>query len=182
MTEVPTSAAALRLGAAVASVLERDLAGLRREIEAYAVEADLWKLPPGLPNSAGTLALHIAGNLQHFIGRYFAGTGYVRDRPAEFSRRNVPRAELLREIDAALAAVRSGLSGPSPTLLSEDYPEPIAGMTVGTGEYLVHLATHLAYHLGQIDYHRRVVTGSTTGVGAVRPADLTSARATGQTA
>ena len=182
MTQQPTSDAAVRLGAAVASVLERDLAGLRREVEAYADEADLWRMVPGLPNSAGTLALHIAGNLQHFIGRHLAGTGYIRDRPAEFSRRNVPRVELLREIDAARAAVRSGLSRSSPTLLSEEYPEPIAGMTVATGEYLVHLATHLAYHLGQVDFHRRMVTGNTAGVGAVRPADLASARATGQTA
>jgi len=182
MTGDQTSHGAVQLGAAVASVLDRDLAGLRREIEAYADEADLWSLVPGLPNSAGTLALHLAGNIQHFIGRYFAGTGYVRDRPAEFSRRNVPRAELLREIDAAREAVRSGLFHPSPALLSKDYPESVAGMAVETGEYLVHLATHLAYHLGQIDYHRRVITGGTDGIGAVRPAELKSARPTGQTA
>ena len=182
MTGDQTSHDAVQLGAAVASVLDRDLAALRREVEAYADEADLWRLAPGLPNSAGTLVLHLAGNLQHFIGRYFAGTTYRRDRPAEFSRRNVPRAELLREIDAAREAVRSGLSRPSPALLSEDYPESVAGMVVGTGEYLVHLATHLAYHLGQIDYHRRVITGSTEGVGAVQAAELKSARATGQTA
>ena len=177
------SEAAVLLGAAVASVLERDLAALQREIEAYPDEADLWRLVPGLPNSAGTLALHLAGNLQHFIGRYFADTGYVRDRPAEFSRRNVPRAELLREIEAAREAVKAGLSQPrAATLLLEDYPEPIAGMTVVTGEYLVHLATHLTYHLGQIDYHRRVVTGNAAGVGAVRPVELKSARAAGQSA
>jgi len=176
------SESAVMLGAAVAAVMERDLAALRREVEAYSDEADLWRTVPGLANSAGTLALHLAGNLQHYVGRYFADTGYVRDRPAEFSRRNVPRAELLREIDAAREAVRSGLSRLTPALLQEDYPEPIAGMTVATGEYLVHLATHLTYHLGQIDYHRRVVTGNSAGVGAVGPAVLKSARAAGQSA
>jgi uncharacterized damage-inducible protein DinB len=132
---------------------------------------------PGLPNSAGTLALHLAGNLQHFIGRNLGATDYVRDRPAEFARRNVPRAELLREIDAARAAVTLGLSRLSPPQLAEEYPEAIADMRVLTGEYLVHLATHFAYHLGQLDYHRRVVTGNPTGAGAVRPAELSSARA-----
>ena len=165
------------LGAAVAAVMERDLAALQREVEAYSDETDLWRVGPGLPNSAGTLALHLAGNLQHYIGRYFADTGYVRDRPAEFSRRNVPRAELLREIEAAREAVKTGLSRLPATLLLGDYPEPIAGMTVATGEYLVHLATHLTYHLGQLDYHRRVVTGNSAGVGAVRPVELSSARA-----
>src|SRR3954453_232368 len=142
------SEAAIMLGAAVAVVMERDLAALQREVEAYPDEHDLWRSVPGLPNSGGTLALHLAGNLQHFIGRYFAGTSYIRDRPAEFSRRNVPRAELLREIDAARDVVRSGLSRPSPALQSEDYPESVAGMAVATGEYLVHLATDLAYLLG----------------------------------
>jgi uncharacterized damage-inducible protein DinB len=162
---------------AVAGMLERDLAALRREVEAYADEADLWRLVPGLPNSAGTLALHIAGNLQHFIGRQLGSTAYVRDRPAEFSRRNVPRVELLREIEAARTAVHSTLLQSSPSLFPDDYPEPIVGMTVDTGEYLVHLATHLAYHLGQIDSHRRIVTGNPAGVGAVRPTELRSARA-----
>jgi hypothetical protein len=171
---------AFAVGAAVAGILERDLAALRREVEAYPDERDLWRLAPGLPNSAGTLALHIAGNLQHFIGRHLAGTAYVRDRPAEFSRRDVSRAELLREIEAARAAVLSGLGQPSPGGFTDDYPEPIAGMTVDTGEYLVHLATHLAYHLGQIDYHRRIVTGDSAGVGAVKPTELRSARAAGQ--
>src|SRR3954470_3090496 len=173
---------AVLLGAAVAVVIDRDLAALRRELEAYPDEHDLWRSVPGLPNSGGTLALHLAGNLQHFIGRYFADTGYVRDRPAEFSRRNVPRAELLREIEAAREAVRTGLSRPTATPLQKDYPEPIAGMTVATGEYLVHLATHLTYHLGQLDSHRRVVPGTSAGIGAGRPAERKSARAAGQSA
>src|SRR6188474_289172 len=128
---------AVLLGAAVAAIMERDLTALQREVDAYPDEADLWRLVPGLPNSGGTLALHLAGNLQHFIGRHFADTGYVRDRPAEFSRRNVPRAELLRDIEAAREAVRAGLSRLTAALLQEDYPEPIAGMTIATGEYLV---------------------------------------------
>src|SRR3989442_9068567 len=93
----------------IAAILRRDLGALRREIEAYADDRDLWRVAPGISNCAGTLALHLAGNIQFFIGAVLGGTGYVRDRDAEFARRDIPRAELLREIDAALAAVERGM-------------------------------------------------------------------------
>ncbi|HYF40661.1 MAG TPA: DinB family protein [Gemmatimonadales bacterium] len=162
---------------AVGSILDRDLRALGREVEAYQDEADLWRAVPGISNSAGTLALHLAGNLQHFIGACLGGSGYVRDRAAEFSRRNVDRAELLREVEAARAAVKAALSKLAPSQLLADFPEPIAETRIRTGDYLIHLATHFAYHLGQVDYHRRVVTGSDTTVGAMRPTELSSARA-----
>jgi uncharacterized damage-inducible protein DinB len=162
--------------AAIGSILERDLAALGREVAAFPDESQLWITLPGVPNSAGNLALHLAGNLQHFFGAVLGGTGYVRNRPAEFSRRNVPRVELLAEIEAARQAVRAALSRLSPDQLTAEYPETIGGSRVLTGEYLLHLLTHATYHLGQIDYLRRVITGSDQGVGAVRPADLGSAR------
>jgi uncharacterized damage-inducible protein DinB len=164
--------------AAIGSILERDLAALGREVAAFADDSQLWVTLPGVPNSAGNLALHLAGNLQHFFGAVLGGTGYIRNRPAEFSRRNVPRVELLAEIEAARQAVRTALSRLSPDQLTAEYPETIAGTRVVTGEYLVHLLTHTTYHLGQIDYLRRVITGSDQGVGAVRPAELGSARQT----
>jgi uncharacterized damage-inducible protein DinB len=165
-----------RLASTIAAILDRDLRTLRREVEAYADERDLWRTAPGTPNVAGTLVLHLAGNLQHYIGACLGGSGYVRDRAAEFARRDVPRAELIREIEAARAAVTTALAGLTEKRLAGDFPEPIADRRVATGEYLVHLATHFAYHLGQIDYHRRLVTGNRDGVGAMRPAELSSAR------
>src|SRR5262245_21734885 len=93
------------LSYAVAAILIRDLKSLRREIEAYPEERMIWETPPGISNSAGTLTLHLAGNLQHYVGRHLGGSSYVRDRPAEFARRNVARAELLAEIAAAERAV-----------------------------------------------------------------------------
>jgi hypothetical protein len=164
------------LTSAIGSILERDLDALRREVEAFPGEPELWMKVPGISNSAGTLALHLAGNLQHFFGAQLGETGYVRNRPAEFSRRDLPRADLLREIEAAREAVRAGLKRLTPAQLTAEYPETIAGSRVATGEYLLHLATHFAYHLGQIDYLRRMVTGSETVVGAMRPEDLSSAR------
>ena len=160
---------------AIGSILDRDLRALQREVDAYADEADLWRVVPGTTNSAGTLVLHLAGNLQHFFGARLGRTGYVRDRPAEFSRR-VERAELLREIEAAQAAVSAALARLTPSQLTAEFPESVADARLTTGEYLLHLVTHCAYHLGQIDYHRRAVTRSETTIGAMRPGELSSAR------
>ena len=165
---------AVSLLAAVTAILDRDLGALRRMIEVYPDERDLWRLPPGLTNSAGTLALHLAGNLQHYFGARLGATGYVRDRPAEFASRDVPRAAILREIEAARDAVR--LVSQRGVDLDSEYPEVIGDVRVNTGEYLIHLVSHFGYHLGQIDYHRRVVTGQTVGVNAVRVAELGSAQ------
>jgi uncharacterized damage-inducible protein DinB len=165
-----------------AGVIVRDLKAVRRELEAYADERDLWRLPPGIANSAGTLALHLAGNLQHFIGGVLGKTGYRRDRAAEFSRRDVPRAEIVAQIEAAVIAVEQGLAQVSEAALAAEFPERIAGRTVTTGEWLVHLAAHLGYHLGQVDYHRRLVTGRGETVGALAIPELRTARRLPETA
>ena len=156
----------------VIAVLRRELGAVRRTIEVYPDDASVWAERPGLPNVGGTLVLHIAGNLQHFVGAVLGGSGYVRDRDAEFARRGVPRAELLAEVDAAIRAVERGVAAVSDGALAAPYPEKIAGRSVTTGDFLVHLATHLAYHLGQLDYHRRVVTGDRQGIGAIAPVEL----------
>ena len=162
--------------AAVAAILDRDLQALAREVEAYPDDASLWQLPEGVINSAGTLVLHLTGNIQHFIGARLAGTGFVRDRPAEFSARGVSRAALLRQIEAARSAVRSAAERLTGEALELDYPEGVGGMRVVTGEYLIHLVSHFDYHLGQVDYHRRVVTRDSRGVDAIRTGELSSAR------
>jgi uncharacterized damage-inducible protein DinB len=161
---------------AVSAILDRDLRALAREVEAYPDDAAVWQTPEGVSNSAGTLVLHLAGNIQHFLGADLAGSGFVRDRPAEFSARGVPRAALLRQIEAARRAVRSARDTTTDEGLDADFPEIVGGMRVKAGEYLVHLVSHFAYHLGQVDYHRRMVTRHNRGVDAVRPTELASAR------
>lgn len=160
------------LRSSVHAVLRRELAAVRRTIEAYSDDASLWVVRDGLPNAGGTLVLHIAGNLQHYLGGILGGSGYVRDREAEFSRRGEPREVLLTEIDSAVAAVDRGLMALPDDQLAVAFPEPLAGRTVATGDMLVHLAAHLAYHLGQLDYHRRTVTGNRESVGALSVREL----------
>lgn len=157
-------------------VIVRDLKALEREVEAYPDDASLWRTPPGIANSGGTLALHLCGNVQHFFGAVLGGSGYVRDRAAEFNRRDVPRGEIAAQIQAAVAAAELGLAKAGDPVMARDYPEQIAGHTVVTGEWLVHLVAHLGYHLGQVDYHRRLVTGKGETVRAMATPELRTAR------
>lgn len=139
------------------AVLVRELKAVRREVEAYPDEQSVWKEAPGIANTAGTLVLHLCGNLRHFVGAVLGGHPYQRDRDAEFNRRDVPRADLLKELDAAIEAVDDALSRPEDARLSARYPMAIGGRLVTTSQFLVHLVAHLGYHLGQIDYHRRML-------------------------
>lgn len=163
----------------IGGMMRRELVSLRKEIEAYPSDPDLWKPVPGISNSGGTLALHLAGNLRHFIGAVLGGTGYRRNRDAEFAARDLSRAELIREVDDAIAVVDRTFAGLTDAILTTDYPEKVANVRLKTGDFLVHLESHLAYHLGQVDYHRRMATGSTVTVGTVSPARLVSAVAEG---
>lgn len=158
----------------VERTMVRELAAMRRTVEAYPDDASVWIQPPGIPNAGGTLVLHVAGNLRHFVGHVLGGPEYRRDREAEFARRNVSRHELLSELDAASEAVQRTLASLTEHTLASPFPQMIADRTLLTSDVLVHLATHLAYHLGQLDYHRRLVTGDTRGVAAMSPAELAS--------
>jgi hypothetical protein len=136
----------------------------------------VWRTAPGIANSAGTLVLHLAGNLRYYVGTKLGGGDYQRDRPAEFSRRDVPRRELLAEIEKAAQAVERTLPRLSDHAMAADFPEAIGGRVVRTDEFLVHLAVHLSWHLGQLDYHRRLVTGDGGKIGAIGIGELATAR------
>ena len=136
---------------------ERDLNKLRDEIMQFTDEADLWKTGEGVTNSAGNLCQHLTGNLQHFFGAVLGSSGYVRDRDAEFASKTATRAELLADIDSALASVKNTLANLTDEDFSKTYPIEVFGHPMTTGYFLTHLATHFNYHLGQINYHRRLL-------------------------
>lgn len=156
-------------------IIGRDLRALRRELLAYDDERDIWVIPAGISNSAGTLALHLAGNLRHFLGARLGGSGYARDRGSEFADRDVPRSELIDRIGRAEAEVVSALDALPPAAPPAPFPQDLGGTRVRTDDFLLHLVTHLAYHLGQVDYHRRLVTGANSGVGAMAIPELWTA-------
>jgi hypothetical protein len=159
------------------AILARELRALRREVEAYPDDESPWALPPGAPNATGTLVLHLAGNLRHFVGAQLGATGYLRDRDAEFATRALTRAELCAQIDDAVLAVERTLGALDDDALDAPYPIAAGAWRGPTGEWLAHLVAHTAYHLGQVDYHRRLVTGDGRSAGALALGELPSARA-----
>ena len=146
------------VSASLAALMTRDLDRLSDEVMAYPNEAALWRLAGGIANSGGTLALHLAGNLQHFIGTELGKTDYVRDRDREFSARGVPRADVTEAISAARAVVEEVVGSLSDDALQGPWPgrSPLGdGATVFS--MLLHLSGHLMYHTGQVNYHRRLL-------------------------
>ncbi|MCI1187678.1 DinB family protein [Hymenobacter sp. DH14] len=137
----------------------RDLSRLHQEIEAYHDETQIWHIDKEIANSAGNLCLHLVGNLTTYISSTLGGVAYTRDRDGEFSLKGVPRAELIRQIETTREQVEQALSRLPADDLAAEYPLLVFDRKTSTEYFLVHLATHLAYHLGQINYHRRLLDG-----------------------
>ncbi|MGL4612051.1 MAG: DinB family protein [Trueperaceae bacterium] len=152
----------------------REVATLERELDLYPDDKSVWKELPGLPNPGGTLFLHLAGSLQHFFGATLGKSEYVRDRAAEFSKRDVPRSEIKGELSRARQGVQAGFANLTEESLGQVFPVQYADAEVSTQLTLLQFSSHLAYHLGQIDYHRRVVTGSSASANAIAASDFTN--------
>lgn len=127
------------------------------ELESFPSEESIWQVPAGIANSPGNLALHITGNLNHFIGAVLGKTGYIRERELEFSRKDVPRAVLiagLRDAQTLVVGILADLDGNKKLA---DYPDSFKGRTLSIDDALSHLLAHLAYHTGQVNYLRRIL-------------------------
>jgi len=136
---------------------KRDLNKLKEEIRLYKKEENIWVTDKAIANSAGNLCLHLVGNLSAFIGAVLGNSGYVRNRDAEFSLKNIPRDQLIKQVEETITAVDSALEKLEQSQLDELYPMKVFEDDMTTGYFLVHLAMHLGYHLGQINYHRRLL-------------------------
>jgi len=139
------------------SLFNRDLNKLKAEIELYENENQIWLIDKNISNSAGNLCLHLIGNINTYIGAELGKTGYIRDRPLEFSLKDIPRSELISKINDTILVVNNTLDTLTENDLEVIYPQIVFEKEMTTGFFLVHLATHLAYHLGQINYHRRLI-------------------------
>jgi hypothetical protein len=153
-------------------LLRRDLRCFIREVEAFPDDATLWRTLPGISNSAGNLALHVAGNLRHFVGTVLGGTGFARQRDQEFAQREGTRAEVIALLEATVAEIETGLEPLTPETLAQPYPQVLLGHQPLTERFLLHLSTHLAFHLGQAGYLRRALTGEAGATGGMSIADL----------
>ena len=152
----------------LAALFARDLTRLAQQLRAFPDTTTVWQTVPGVTNAAGTLALHLEGNLREYVGRLLGHIAYHRDRPLEFSARGVDRDELVARIETVRDMVSRVMRALSADALGDTYPEPYDGASLSTRQFLIHLLAHLNYHLGQVDYLRRV----TTGHGAISLATL----------
>lgn len=147
------------LAADLAVLMDRDLEHLETELSAYPDDESVWRVGGSTKNSAGTLTLHLVGNLEAFVGAVFGDTGYVRDRDAEFTVRDLPRTELLERVGTCRRHVADALPRISDEAMLEPFPSkmppPFRGWS--THRFLTHLSSHFLWHLGQIDYHRRLL-------------------------
>ena len=143
----------------IAELFHRDLERLLQELRAFPDTSSIWQTGPGVSNAAGTLALHLEGNLREFIGRQLGHIDYTRQRPLEFSTRDVARDDLIARIEAVKSSIPQVIGMLSDAQLDASFPEEMNGRRMSTRLMLMHLATHFNYHLGQVDYLRRFVTG-----------------------
>ncbi|HVA98552.1 MAG TPA: DinB family protein [Bacteroidia bacterium] len=134
----------------------RDLTKLKEEIQSYTDEKELWKISGDVKNSAGNLCLHLLGNLNHFIGFAIGNTNYIREREKEFSEKNIPAAQLILTIDKTILMIEKTFSSLTENDFQKKYPLQTPLKEPSIEEFMVHLLTHLNYHLGQINYHRRL--------------------------
>ena len=143
------------LNQAISAGLEtryKKLANTLHDLAAPLTDEQFWTRPFQFGNSFGHLVLHLTGNLNYYIGTQIAQTGYVRDRPREFSETARPsKAETLKKFDDAIAVVLKAIRSQSP----EDWSKPYAA--VGSDardrfDMVLQCATHLHHHMGQMIY------------------------------
>jgi len=157
----------------VRTLLTRELEAFAREIELLPDDDTLWKVAGGVTNSCGNLALHVAGNLQAYVGCVLGGSDYVRDREREFSTRSGSREAVVAELRRAAAAIDTALRGLDPARLDEPFPVALGSVQPRIGVLLLHLLSHTGFHLGQAGYLRRILTGNPATSGALPMTTLT---------
>ena len=149
----------MNISTEASALFARDLGRLARQLDAFD-DAHLWRVVPGVTNSAGNLMLHLVGNLREFIGRQIGGVDYTRDRAREFGARDVPRGAIAADLATLKALIPQVLKELAPDRWDAAFPENVLGTPMTNRQFVMHLYGHLNYHLGQIDYLRRALSGS----------------------
>jgi hypothetical protein len=142
----------------LAALFSRDLTRLIQELQAFPSDETLWERAPGVKNSAGNLVLHLEGNLREYVGRQLGRVDYSRARDREFTLTGVSRDDLVQRMEQVRVLVVKVVSQLSDRELAASYPERVLETTLSAHDFLVHLHGHLNFHLGQIDYLRRILT------------------------
>lgn len=149
----------MSIGTQFSALFARDLSRLARQLDAFD-DRHLWQVLPGVTNAAGNLMLHLNGNLREYIGRQLGLVAFTRDRAREFGATDVPRAELVASLAELQTLIPGVLQQFTDDGWDEMFPENVLGTPVSNRQFVIHLYGHLNYHLGQIDYLRRALSGS----------------------
>lgn len=139
------------------NLFDRDLNKLKNELKRYKNEENIWKVSGDITNSAGTLTVHLIGNLKYYIGAVMGNSGYVRDRDAEFSTFHVPKESLLEQLDDTIQEISHAILMFSEDKFDSNYPHIVFDEPMTYEYFMFHLVSHLNYHLGQVNYHRRLL-------------------------
>ena len=131
----------------------------KEELLAYADEENLWVIRGEIKNSSGHLAQHLAGNLKLFVGKVMGGIDYTRERDREFNERQFTREQLVGLLEETAAIIEQSLTGKDAAFFDLPFPHEVVSIKEGqtNGFMLTYLYAHLNYHLGQINYHRRLI-------------------------
>jgi hypothetical protein len=142
----------------LAALYRRDLTRLLQQLRAFeGNENALWQTLPGVTNSAGHLILHLEGNLREYVGRRLGSRPYIRQRDQEFAAAHVPLSDLANRIEDLRVIVPEVIEALEPSVLEAVFPDKFRGFDLSTNQYLIHTLSHFNYHLGQIDYLRRIL-------------------------
>ncbi len=156
----------------IAALFERDLTRLLKEVQAFPDDETLWRTLPGVTNSAGTLVLHLEGNLREYVGRLLGDQAYQRQRELEFSTTGLPASDLSQRVTALGQQIPAVIRTLPVDRLSGQYPVQVFGAPITTQQFLVHLHGHFNYHLGQINYLRRIARDFQIGPDSVASVPL----------
>ena len=116
-------------------------------------DAQFWKKPFAFGNSFGHLVLHLAGNLNYYIGAGIAATGYVRDRVREFSETARPsKHEVMKRFAEAVAMVARTARAQSEADWARKYIAVREEDAENRFNIFLRCATHLHLHVGQMIY------------------------------
>jgi hypothetical protein len=142
------------LNSVLANFYERDIRKLIEEVNLFRNEENLWRTQGAVKNASGNLVLHIIGGTNHLIGATLAHTGYIRNRDQEFIKKGVARIELVAQLEALIPLINETLAALN---MDAEYSIVFDDAKRSNSYVLLQLALHLNYHLGQVNYLRRVL-------------------------
>ncbi|HET8963143.1 MAG TPA: DUF1572 family protein [Chitinophagales bacterium] len=139
------------------TILSQGIDKIISELNQYENEMDIWEIDGEIKNSAGNLAIHLSGSINYFIGAVMAKNGYVRNRDAEFSEKNISREKMISELNTTKTMMEEFISQQDADFYNAIFPLQTFGENRSNHYALMIMAVHLNYHLGQINYHRRLI-------------------------